>query len=154
MEKAISKSSKEREKIRAVYTKINQWQGKNKGAGVETRGELFAVLRSLHFIRRLRHQLLLRKSKVSEPTPALIKLGRLRLQAKKGGWIHAYYKNEVFFCFPKRCRQSWLEKAAPALGSYTLKNRHRLRSRSKNRGSRRLRLQFKLRLRNTGFWVR
>ena len=114
MEKAISKSSKERKKIRAVYTKINQWQGKNKGAGVETRGELFAVLRSLHFIRRLRHQLLLRKSKVSEPTPALalnklVRL-RLRLQAKKGGWIHAYYKNEVFFAFLKDAARADLKR--------------------------------------------
>ena len=100
MEKAISKSSKEREKIRAVYTKINQWQGKNKGAGVETRGELFAVLR------RLRHQLLLRKSKVSEPTPALIKLGRLRLQAKKGGWIHAFLKDATRAALKRRLRLS------------------------------------------------
>ena len=106
MEKAISKSSKERKKIRAVYTKINQWQGKNKGAGVETRGELFAVLRSLHFIRRLRHQLLLRKSKVSEPTPALIKLGRLRLQAKKGGWIHAFLKDATRAALKRRLRLS------------------------------------------------
>ena len=40
-----------------------------------------AVLRSRHFFGRLR----LWKSEVPEPTPALMKLGRLRLKAKKGG---------------------------------------------------------------------
>ena len=43
--------------------------------------EILTVLRSCHFFGRLRLQV----AKVPEPTPAPTYLGRLRLQAKKGG---------------------------------------------------------------------
>ena len=114
---------------------------------------LLPVLRSRHCFWRLR----LRKSKVPELTPALTKLGRLRLlkapfpetkirhfELWKGyivifywilfvliNWTEPMLDTSLwnFFCFPKRCSRSRLKKAAAlTVSSDRQKNRPRLRN--------------------------